>query len=395
MIKPVKIGAAIIAGCAIGHAPAHAVELSWSGFGSVVGGKAINQQKLPSGAETTFLAEPTKQDIAEAAYEDFVSFRPDTNLGLQATADFGDGLKAITQVTAKGADNFQAVAEWVYASYDFNDNFTGTIGRQRAPFYIYSDYIDVAYAYHWLRQPLDLYGEGIAIYEGASGLYKDYIGNWDYEFQGYYGSGQNDTSTFGDVQLEEFGGLIANITDSIWRFRVSAHHAEGWLRTYAYDNDNDPNTPPDRPHIGTRKDNPSKFGFYSAGATYDDGQFFAIAEYTLLEADEFAQSGLNGSTVDKRESWMLSFGTRFGAYTPHITISERDIHLTGDVIPPFEDEILTSKSLNLGLRYDFHSNAAFKIDLTKVTDESTDFAQTALGKSREVSVIAAGVDFVF
>lgn len=387
MKRKLCLGVALATGC-VGFNAATAAELHWSGFGSIVGGVAVHQEDLAGGADSVFKANPTLDGFSDGYYDDSINFRPDSNIGLQATADLGDGLVATTQLVAKGANNFEVDAEWAYVSYEFSDNFTGMIGRQRTPFYFYSDYIDVSYAYHWLRQPMELYGEGISRYEGISGFYTGNAGDWDYEIQGYFGSGNNEHTETGHVYLEDAGGLVFRITNGEWSYRASVHGAEGWL-DYS------------DTFVGSElmgEEDPTHFRFYSLGANYDRGDYFALVEVTLLTADEFAQiDSAGGPTFDTRESWMMSAGYRINEFTPHITFSSRETEFTADAGGPaagLADKTKATQTVNVGVRWDFHPSAAFKVDYTHVTDESDDEFLTN-GKVGEVSVLAAGVDFVF
>jgi len=123
------IRASLIAGLvAVPMSPAMA-EIQWNGFLSV-------------GAGMTF-----DDDEKLAGYDNDLSFAPDSILGLQASSELGENLLVTGQWVARG-DTSEVKAEWLYLSYQFNPNLRINVGRQRMPLFLYSDYMDVGYAYH-------------------------------------------------------------------------------------------------------------------------------------------------------------------------------------------------------------------------------------------------------
>lgn len=60
---------------------------------------------------------------------------------------WGENLSVTGQLVARG-DTSEVKAEWLYLSYQFNPNLRINVGRQRMPLFLYSDYMDVGYAYH-------------------------------------------------------------------------------------------------------------------------------------------------------------------------------------------------------------------------------------------------------
>lgn len=163
------------------HPTLFAANLRWSGFGSIVMGKATNQEPLPGGAASTFQPDAGVTGSSNSRYKDSWSMKPDTLLGVQLDVDMDEKLSATAQIISKGATDFNAEFEWLYVSYQLTPKLTLNFGRQRVPFYNYSDFQDVGYAYHWVRPPLELYAEELFSYEGVSALYIDSIGDWDYE----------------------------------------------------------------------------------------------------------------------------------------------------------------------------------------------------------------------
>ncbi|MBL4868399.1 MAG: hypothetical protein JKY67_18695 [Pseudomonadales bacterium] len=81
----------------------------------------------------------------------------DTIFGLQVNAKINDKTSAVLQLVGRGIDANNVLAEWGYLSHAFTPNVTVRIGRLRVPFYVASEYIEVGYAYPWVRPPIDVY----------------------------------------------------------------------------------------------------------------------------------------------------------------------------------------------------------------------------------------------
>ncbi|MBV1870656.1 MAG: hypothetical protein KUG76_07075 [Gammaproteobacteria bacterium] len=367
--------------------PSYGAEISWSGFGSIVGGKTVSEETLPSGSSSTFQVDPSLTGRQNATYTDVLSFNPDTSFGLQANIDLGNGLTATSQLTSRGGNDFDMQMEWLYVSYEINSQLLLKAGKQRLPLYYFSDYLDVGYSYHWLRPPIHVYGEGYTTYQGASLTYNGYLGDWDYNLHTYLGDSQATTAPLGDGALENLVGAIVSIENGWLTFRLSSTITDFWV--------NYQDTVPEAARLTSRNE-PYGLTFSSAAVFIDPGTYFIGAEATLLSAnDDILQSGLTGATFDQRDSWMVTAGMRFGKLTPHITFSERITFLTGHANPVFNDLESGSKAVIIGARYNFHPTATLKLDYTSTEDISSGLLQQAGGKSQEVDAISAGIDFLF
>lgn len=130
---------------------AHA-EINFRGFGSIVGGQAVN---VDSGQEVL-------------GYSDKWDFRQDSLMALQMDADLEDKLSATMQLMGRGRDGYAVEVEWAYLTYEFTDELQLSAGRIRAPFYRYSDFLDVRYAYNWITAPQRVYSFEFPGYNGIS-----------------------------------------------------------------------------------------------------------------------------------------------------------------------------------------------------------------------------------
>jgi hypothetical protein len=88
-------------------------EVNISGFASVVAGQVLEGSGVAEfDLGPTFLADYP----LVGAYDEDISFKPDTLFGIQFSADLLEGLTATAQVVSRGADDFSASFEWAYLS---------------------------------------------------------------------------------------------------------------------------------------------------------------------------------------------------------------------------------------------------------------------------------------
>ena len=146
---------------------AASAEINFRGFGSIVGGQALGVD-----AGETILD-----------YSDSIDFKRDSLMALQMDANLEDGLSATMQLISRGKNNFEPDVEWAYFTYEINDDLQISAGRIRAPFYRYSDFLDVRYAYNWISAPERVYAFEFPGYDGLSLLYNNSLGPIDSSLQ--------------------------------------------------------------------------------------------------------------------------------------------------------------------------------------------------------------------
>ena len=143
-----------------------AADIRIDGFVSVIGGALLDDDEDADNGELLGYSE-----------EDF-TFKTDSLYALQVRGDMEDGLSATAQVVAKGSDDFKAEFEWAFISYEINDEWRISAGKTRAPLYLYSDFLDVGYAYHWISPPWSVYDLPFNTLEGVNVEYLTDIGDW-------------------------------------------------------------------------------------------------------------------------------------------------------------------------------------------------------------------------
>lgn len=397
--NPRRTGLFVLFLCLL-NSPAYGVEFAVNGFGSVIAGKTVSSDRLTGGDQSTYLVAPTfgKHDDGsvndDARYDDAWSLNPDTVFGLQLHAGLKDKLSATVQATAHGANDLDPEIEWAYLTYDLRPELSFKAGKQRMPLYYYSDYLDVGYAYHWLRPPVDVYGEGISAYTGLSLDYGTLFNDWQIGVQGWLGRGENDNAFNWRARLDNAGGLIATASRDWLSLRFSRHWGEAYggydgLVTV--------------PATTLSESNPIDIVFSEVAVHADFDKYFFIAEYTRLDTSPYIETVsflANGTAIvsraDDRAALMFSAGYRFSdSVTVYGGYSENASSLSIPVIGLNTYSDTKRETWNTGVRWDVHENIALKAQLDFSTDESDAAIRTALGNTLENTTLAVGIDFVF
>ncbi|NRB37920.1 MAG: porin [Pseudomonadales bacterium] len=135
------------------------------------------------------------------------NFRDLNRLGLRLDVPMDDKLAFTTQLIAKGSNDYDPEVDWLFVTYSFTPNISLSVGKVRTPLFMYSDYLDVGYAYQWIKPPFSVYGSPtINSTEGAKlSWIADLGGSWLSEVQVWAGQ-SNET-------LEELDDTPFTLTD--------------------------------------------------------------------------------------------------------------------------------------------------------------------------------------
>lgn len=177
-------------------------KIKFNGFASIVSGIDLSDENARS-------------DYSNETFDNLQESR----VALQMTAQLEDGVRFIGQAVGKGdeADGFVSNYDWAY--FDFNVGSSGKlkVGRVRVPFYKYSDYLDVGYAYHWIKPPEAQYGISFSNADGLSYTENFQMGPLENSITALYGRYQG-TLRAGGVPSQ---GEIRNLVGVRWNFNAS------------------------------------------------------------------------------------------------------------------------------------------------------------------------------
>ena len=376
-MKKLSVAVAVCAVLASSYASA---EVRINGFASIVGGKSLDSDQTLYG------------------YDDDISFKNESKFALQLSADLQEKLTATAQIIARGEDDFDATFEWAYVTYEYSDELQFSAGKMRVPFYKYSDFLDVGYAYRWVRPPRSVYGIPFSTYEGLSVVYNNQLGDWDSTLQGFYGAFDGDIDVFGDslpAELNNLGGINWSLSYDWFSARAAyivadtsiSSNDSGLIGLVEVLNTNGLTSTAN--DLITDEDETT---FVGIGFSIDYDNFLFDAEYTQFEVE--------GSILAEQSQYYASAGYRIDDVIVHFTYEKNDDKHDSSRFNTLESIPLLNTTVNfalesmraesnvytIGARYDFHPSAAFKIDFSRFDDDITD---------TETDIVAVGVDLVF
>lgn len=269
-----------------------------------------------------------------------------SKLGIQMTFAVADNMDLTGQLVSKGSQDYNIESEWAYLSYRPTSDLTLRVGRQRIPYYLLSEYLDVGYAYPWVRPPIELYNIPISSTDGLGLLYDMFVGDVKLSVQAYAGAASDRSEALdGQFELNQAWGtaLFAEYGDFTFRLGYNRSHLDIADRDAGGVGDNlitgiqgtiDLNNALANPQLAPfgaqsieQTIDPVAEGNYksyyqSAGMMYDNGELLVIAELAKLEVEDFTFPGT--------ESGYITVGYRFGQWTPHVTFAKYYTHADSD-----------------------------------------------------------------
>jgi hypothetical protein len=354
-------------------------DIQWNGFASIVAGQTTSSSENLYGYENEF------------------EFDQDSIIALQASNDLGDGFGVTAQVLARGNNDYDPKFEWAYVSYDVDDSLRVIVGRQRAPFYMYSDFLDVSYAYPWITPPTGVYDVLFNSYDGLGAIYTTDVGEFDLTTQFMYGKYTGSDGANEGIEAEKMTGFAVTATRDWLTLRASYFTAKtttpsGELQFFvdAWQNEGY-NSIADKFEFIEEDTSFAELGFQ-----IDHNDYLLIGEYTKLEIKDV----FTGAS----ESYFVTAGKRFDDFLLHVTYGADEANpsnITSEVafgLSPSIDLIKgmteflgeavkeESKYVTLGLRWEFNPSAALKFEYTSFTNELTKEADANLFRMAVVTV---------
>lgn len=136
---------------------------------------------LASGVEPTYISHIRKRP----------SFEEDTNVGLQISKQLREDVSITTQLLAEAANEWAVEATWAFIKWEPADHWQFRVGRVRTDPYMLSDYVNVGYAYPWVRPPEEVYSQIPSTYSNFTGgdiRYRNAFWHRDFTISGFYGA---------------------------------------------------------------------------------------------------------------------------------------------------------------------------------------------------------------
>lgn len=356
----------------------------------------------------------------------------DTKLGGQVNAQFNEQLSAVLQVVVERQEDnaWTPAIEWANIQYQLNDNFSLRLGRTVLAMFMVSDTRLVGYANPWIRGPQELYQVvPITNIDGLDLAYKQDFGNWRNSLQLTYGQTDQDMVRSGELRAKNALTVSSSLEYSYATFRLiylaadidfEAPKADTLFN--AYNNLGEAlNLIPGQEDAAGQASamserymlNDAPIEIYSAALRLEPGNWLFMAEWARIT---------EANALQKADAWYTTLGYRFSSVTPYLTLAE----VNGDT--PQEPGVTTSgmpvplatatealntglneflfqatraqKSITLGIRWDFISNAALKLQYQHIEiDEKSAGrlanAQPTFSPGNRVNTFSTAIDFVF
>jgi hypothetical protein len=334
----------------------------------------------------------SSEDEVLYGYDEDIKFQPESLLALQASSNLGEGFGVTAQIISRASDDWKTQFEWAYISYDPTDNWRLLIGRQRAPFKLFSDYVDVGYAYPWVSPPQGFYSSAFDSYDGIGSIYDFSMAGFDSSLHLLYGNSADDPANdgAGPIEIDNFFISALTLTKDIFTLRAAAGTRVLSISFPELDDNIVKNWHALAKHPQLALTGIDFTGIGDAIAIDDDRNNFIT---TALKADfesgfaifEWESTDYTGTFIGKSTNWYVSGGFTldewviFATYgvneteVDNLSITDKAEGLGLDALIGGTKFVMAGqekdeKYYSVGTRWDFHASTALKFELTQFDD---------------------------
>jgi hypothetical protein len=357
-------------------------ELNISGYGSIIAGKTLGTVDDPLNPGQTRDEILTADFYDVGQYTNDLTFKAESIIAVQGIYKFNNKLSVTAQLVAKGVDDFNPEFDWYYVTYQANEDWTFMAGRRNIPMYYFSEYAEVGYAYPWMRPPSNLYWWQVTQFDGAHAMYSFELGDYSNTITAFYGNEYSDDNVEMLYYDKLYGGNARTVNEywtdiAGFNWNMSGDFFD--LRFVYFQNDRDRETIQQDGSISPYS--PFSQQFIGFGGQVNISDFTILFDMNYVEYDD--------AVGTEFPTYLISVVYNIDEFQPYISYSKAD-HERANV--PTED-LEEHYMLSYGLRYDFYSNVAFKIQYDTFVDQGHEPTGWAYhGDSRTISM---GIDFVF
>jgi|GEM_PF-684981 len=370
-----------------------------------------------------------RRDLSQdlGSHDGDIEWRNDTLLGLQWQTQWSYQFETTAQLIIKDRFNnsLKESIEWAFARYRPIDGVDIRVGRLGTDIFMLSDYRQVTYALPWVRPPHDTYGllsfyqfDGIDVnkrfdLKDSTLNIKAFYAQVDRKYPITTRAGNNYRLLF------EGGGASINWELSEWKLRYSYADVQAQNNNSSVLTDALSAISPIWPDASSIAENfltrGKHFKYNQLGMTYDNNQWWLQTEATHLASEV--------PVISSSRQFYISIGRRIEAFTLYAirgyaqtTRAPMSITLPSGYPPEIAKKInglayISEQALNrtranqhsvgIGVRWDFASKMALKIQTDKFTiDQYGDGlwirANTNhLSQKQTANVISVSLDVLF
>ena len=352
-----------------------------------------------------------------------LTFEKDTRFGLQVSSDITDNMSVVAQLLGRGDQgNFNAIIEWAYIDYEFHDTTSIHVGKIKQPVYLVNDYVEVGYAYPWIRPPQEVYysNNPLNTVNGIELLLQFPVGKGTLSFQPYLGSNRDEIANGGGAYFEAENIYGIDIKYSGRGYAVHASNFQCEVKVFGTPFVQSADLVGGEVLVdldGSKGDcNVSSTGF-----NLDLANVVVYAEWQKRTTDETLSRAF-GDT----ESYYATLGYRIGKWLPHLTFASIEGEASTVGLPTNgAAEVVTGPatgfninfpvaiqtSITAGLRYEVNDSAALKFEymVVDVEQDPTELASAnqgfnyglfntnfdQLGPQDKVGIMSVALDVIF
>ncbi|WP_374591660.1 hypothetical protein [Aquabacterium sp.] len=345
-------------------------------------------------------------------YTDGIGSTPTAKIDSRAGLQLGGSLGPRVEVNVQGLlannqnDATRLEVSWAYAQIELDPAWFLKLGRYRTPWFLYSDTLDVGYAYPWVRPPVELYTTA-ATFHSDDGLLLQYrrpLDNARLQIDFHAGRTSGDVyarSTHSShVQLHQMGVAATYSRDSTDWF-ATVVHSKDFVRSAT---------------LGQLADHCAALGGnapcgdysldgvhatqYGLGVRRDDGRWMLAGEV----ARNFPGNRLNEQSL----AYYLSGGYHLGNVLPYVTYSA--LRNLGPASETRFDAYLNSaftarqasqpeqRTWSLGARWDARPGLALKAQFDNVHPDSPSpgtFSSPLPANAHSANVFSLTLDWTY
>lgn len=372
------------------------------------------------------LLRDTSQPVSEGRDS---SLRSDSILGLQAGYRFSPVFEVASQVVLRHRVDYKpkSVIELAYAAWHPSERLDVRVGRVGLDVFMLSDYRSVGYAQPWVRPPREFYG-WIPLHsiDGADAAWKFEAGGMRWTAKAQVGRSSvrvplDDEEDF-VFRADRLRDFTLHAERGAWQFklghlafRLGSEPAFGPLRAALNSVAAGPFGPISDEAASLAGDVELKgtdVRYTSLGAAYDDGRWQIQGELARVSADS--------KVMPTGTAAYVSAAYRIGAFTPYAVVArfrpERDgrkrindwsglgaagVELQTQAVAAFNNYRIDQRTLSLGMRWDFASRAALKMQWDRSFMKARGYGLWQVNnlvsgeQKRKVDVLTLSLDFVF
>jgi hypothetical protein len=353
----------------------------------------------------------TSSDESLYGYDDTFSFKSQSLFAVQVSGDINSKMTATGQLVARGLNDYDPDFEWAYMTFKASDNLSISAGRLRLPLFNYSASKDVGYSYHWMTAPEAVYNVPFNNLDGVRLDYSTYSGDWEYNAS--LSAGTFSDKAFGANLSGDNVLILAGEASYEW-FKIRAVAGTGKTTI-----DLASATTNDVIQLGSGLDLMAAVGFSDLANDLqlenDTGEFLGLSaqvdKFDWFVSAEITSIDVAQSFLAKTVAYYITAGIRTGAWTPSLTYekskTDDDIKFQNGIgqiaasqLPDSAKQGLMAVAvgsqlfsqgensvMSATLRYDYDTNVAFKMDLSKNNN--------VLDDSLDATLLRFGVNYVF